>query len=318
MTFERSALRARVRSPLGSRNGLRPATVELWGLSGIDLVLSGPLVDGYFNPQPFAAQSPAAALTAAAAANWSAVNCWWPGGGSYYPPGFPSAGADVIASGVPCATGAYAGSNAPGTVLGTYVAGPYAPAGPTWPYAGITRGAPYHSTIPYPGSCPQFGAGNVAAWVASLFYFWPGPASATNQWLNWQNWQRVRYRLQYPGVQMPGFRLQCELRGQAQAAGLWADGITRAQFALGGVPLRIIPEHFSFVSWLSLPNHPPSPASDGSHDWVEVPLPTLPGSWNAQANATAGGCLLGLATMDFWGMGPSQWMDLTGEQISGV
>jgi len=327
--FQASPLGQGTRSGLAQWNAVRGATaLEVWQLLAQDVQSSAggaiASVVPYPNADPatrvgFAAQSPAAAVAAAAALGWGEVDTW-------------------------------ASLSGPQTVYPGFGADGYQAAmGGLWQYTprlnGYTTGwtegwgfSEQQTEFEQPdGLYPMAGGGPgfyPAAWPMSFFCFTPDfqyPAAAgAATWNNIQSAGRTRYRLSHPYQSLPVLRLNAEIWVQTAAASpvsgpaSWSWGATpgawSAQWTAPGSgfaePLRIVFRNWTFAARLQAPSFGPPGSMDVTDDWMEIPLPSVPTGWDAAGFAAAG--KLGVATLDFFGFATrGQWQAVTGEGVGG-
>ena len=353
-SFINTPLRSRIRSGLGAFNGLKIASaLEQWNLSSCDVVITSDSGTPGSPSAGYSTQSPTAAVTAASAMAWSAINSYDSSGGwtpisprgSYA--GFPEyAQVDgpwpgspyPLGDGYPVATGTYTttsnwgqqvifvdqtGSGAQMLSVSGLVVFPYSGSTPQQVYpmtVGVAPGSPWTSG----GVNGSLTASLMSCVLFAPFYMGAVPVGTTSYvWASCQLASRTRYRLQHPyGTPgLPGIRLNCELwvRGTS-ASGYPASGWGAAASdwslypAYPTVNLVVVPRNFSFNSYLSLAST--SNGASASGTWYEPSLPN-PGWSAATAAANAATGFLGLATMDFWGFRtPAQWTDITGLPVS--
>ena len=329
-TFMRSPLGAKIRSQLGGFNGKRTATsYEVWNLGAMDVVMSA-LGSNKASPTAYTPQAPTAAVSAVNAMTWSQVNAWYESNaiygspGVYNPPGYPNNG---TAAPSPAAITDYANypygqavsaASATSNKLDVINSGAVLwDLSTTNPVFGAITGAPPPFSVSY---------GVITGCAFSAFYFVPvclpsqaGPpylGGAPYVWANCQCAARSRYRVKNPYGAMRGIRLNCELHAQQATSGTgpWTDGAAATDWdGYSGVFLQVGMANFSFNAYVTIPNHL-SAVSDTTSDWVEVPIPSVPGGWSV----TSGGTLLGMAIVDFWGLNCAQWQALTQKTISGI
>jgi len=314
--FSRAATGAFVRSTLGSR-GASPGILgfEKWILTNWDIQTSssGGTVGEYYVPYPwtdpgarpdYAAQSPAAGITATNAMNWSAINIWYKTLTNYYSyPGFPGDG-------------------------GLYPM----PAWSSWnfffdglispPWSGSW--APFVTPVVPAMTLDQVATAFMSFFLfVPIFNFWaPGPPIVGSFWQNIQVGQRARYRGLFASPQLPTMRVTAQIYGQTNSmgdgSGTWSNGISAGNFA--GVPatypVRLILANLTLVGFLNIPNYAAGwGGTDTTSNWTELVIPGIPTGWDANTNAHAG--LLGVATVDFPGISSkAQFTGLTGWAVT--
>jgi hypothetical protein len=316
--FIKSACEAFTRAPCGARNGqLLVNDWEHWcldyydtqtqGTGTIGLAYSGPWEDPATRPN-YTAQSPAASVTGVAGLAWTAINCYRTTIGDTCPyyMGFPC----NASNGWPSAGGFGQWLGLQDYPDGTGFGGP--------DNAGLETVFAMTNNI-----------GEAVMAFASFFCFGPtfqfaqpgGPL--TSSWLNTQVGQRHRYRMNFPSPQMPILRMTANIYGQTNSAfdssGSWNNGLSAQVISYNPAfryPFRLQLDNFKFSSWQTITNFTGGIGSlDVSGPWVEVPMPSLPGDWNAATNAASG--LFGLATVDYPGVSTlSQFTALTGISVT--